>query len=174
MEKYDIDNWELYNIPDEQIERGQSSEYKYFTEGGLCAVKIIDAKYYDEYSAEKDTLVDTYSITIEGIQDGPNAGARAKLTYFVKNKERTKFSENTLGTMRSLGKAMFSDQFNGMIPAPKNIVGGVVVAEIKMTSPDSLGRVYPKVYHWQSASKEFAVFSDIKQYFREMKARETE
>lgn len=169
-EGYKIDDWELYNIPDENIEKGQPSKFKYFTAPGLYTVKIVDAKYYDEYTAPKKTMIDTYSLTIECIEEGVNAGARAKLTYFVKNEERTKFNDNTLGTLRSLGKALFSDVFTGYVPAPGNIIGGVVVADVKISKPDALERTFPKVYHWQSASSDFAIFSDIKQYFREVKA----
>lgn len=169
-EGYKIDKWALYDIPDEEIEKGQSSEFKYFTTPGLYTVKIVDAKYYDEFTAEKKTMIDTYSVTIECIEEGANAGARAKLTYFVKNEEKTKYNDNTLGTLRSLGKALFSDAFSGYIPAPANIVGGVVVADVKIGNADTLGRRFPKVYHWQSASSDFAIFSDIKQYFREVKA----
>lgn len=171
-EDYKIDKWDLYDIPEDQIEAEQPSQFKYFTEPGLYTCKIIEAKYIDEFAAEKKTLVDTYNIILECIEAGPSAGARANLTYFVKNENRTMYNPNTLGTMRSLGKALFSEQFTGSIPAPSNIIGGVVVAEVKIGNPNKDGKRWPKVYHYQSASSDFALFSDIKQYFRVVKPKE--
>lgn len=171
-EDYKIDKWALFDIPEDQIEERQQKEFKYFTENGLYTCKIMDAKYIDEFAAEKKTDIDTYKVTLECIEAGESAGARANLTYFVKNENRTMFNPNTLGIMRSLGKALYSDAFTGSIPAPNNIVGGVVVAEVKMGNPDKDGKRWPKVYHYQSASSDFKLFSDIKQYWRVVKPKE--
>lgn len=171
---YEIDKWALYDIPEDQIEERQQKEFKYFTENGLYTCKIIDAKYIDEFAAEKKTDIDTYKVTLECIEAGEHAGERATLTYFVKNENRTMYNANTLGIMKSLGKALFSEQFKGSIPAPKNIIGGVVVAEVKMGNPDKNGVRWPKVFHYQSASSDFAIFSEIKQYWRVVKPKEAD
>lgn len=164
---YKIDSWDLTDIPEDQIERGdKTSNFVKFTEPGLKTVKIVDVKRYDEYTAPKPELSDTYEITIESVEEGPEFGAKAKLTYFLKNKEKTMFNENTLGTLRSVGKALFNDEFTGMVPRPDNILGGVLVADVKFGKPDSLGRVFPRVYHFSAASQDFAMWSDIDQYFK--------
>lgn len=164
--EYDVPTWELSNINPDDIEGGNNNMIL-FKEPGLYTVKIVDCHYHDEFTAPKPKLIDTYGLTIECVDEGQSLGARGNLTYWVKNAERTKFSENTLGTLRSLGKALFGDDFSQMIPAPAAVKGGVVVAEIKLSNPDALGRMYPKVYHWMAASKDAVeTYSDIKQYYR--------
>lgn len=162
---YKIDDWPLGNINPEDIERGTSNTQT-FTTPGLRTVKIVDAKYFDEFTAEDPKKIDTYTVTIESVEEGPEFGTRALLTYWLKNQERTKYSENTLGTLRSIGTALFNDQFTQMIPAPTTILGGVVMADIKLGKPDALGRVFPKVYHFSAASSDFSIFSEIEQYYR--------
>lgn len=165
--------WELYNVPEDQIEGGVKTELPTFTEDGLYTVKIIEAKYIDENSApdDKPHLKDTYSLVIESVEEGKMTGARGYLTYWVKNEQRTAFKENVLGTLRSLGKAIFGENFNGMMPAPCDVVGRVAVADIKMSRPDSLGRVFPRVYRWEPATADYALFSEKPQYFRQVRAQ---
>lgn len=163
---YNTPEWELSNIDPSEIE-GSATDNRYFTESGLYTVKIVDAKYYDKYAAENPKMADTYKMTIECVDEGKNMGLRADLTYWLKNENKTMFNDKTLGTMRSLGKAIFGEDYAQMVPAPATITGAVAVAEIKMGKPDALGRTYPKVYHWMSASGDLVMaYSDIEQHYR--------
>ena len=134
-----------------------------FTEGPKT-VKILKATYNDEDAEEK--IRNTYLVTIQCIEEGPCEGAKATLRYWLKDSKTGADNKNTIGWLCSLGKALFADEAKG-IPAPCDITGGVVIADIKMKESDD-GRRYPRVYHFMPASEDFALYSDIKQYFRKV------
>ncbi|MBQ1293251.1 MAG: hypothetical protein IIY21_04390 [Clostridiales bacterium] len=168
MTDYKITDWELTNIPDEEIDHGDSAN-KTFVEGGLKTVKITSAVYINKDAAEKESEQDTYRLTIECLEGGLDAGAKATLTYWLKNKDRGTYNSNVLGTMKSLGKAVFGNAFSGSVPAPSDIVGAVVMADIKFGKPNANGQSFPRVYQWSPAPQEFGVFSDLSaQYYREI------
>lgn len=163
----EITSWELSNIPEDQIDNVSTN--KAFVEGGLKIVKIIKATYINQYSAEKESEKDTYSVQIECLEGGVDAGAKATLTYWLKNKDRGTYNSSVLGTLKSLGKAVFGSRFEDAVPAPTDITGAVVMADIKFGKPNAQGAVYPRVYQWAPAPQEFSVFSDKEgQYYREI------
>lgn len=160
MDDIEYTNWKLSDIPDDQIE-GMVQPAK-FTEGEHV-VKILDAKYYDEETAKKPTEVDTYEITIEDVE----SGAKQTLKYWLKNKERTMYSEQTIGTLNSLGKAVLGPGFIKRIPAPIDLVGAVAVAEIKLSKGND-GKMYVRCYHFQPTTEDNSLYSaKKKQYYRE-------
>ena len=99
----------------------------------MTTVKILDAVYSDG-SAEKESDRNTYKVKIECIEGGADAGASALLTYWLKEKGTDKYSAKTLGTLKSLGKAVFGDAFKGDAPMPGDIIGAVVY-EVGRVSP---------------------------------------
>ena len=155
---FKITEWELSDIPDDEVEGTTQARFS----EGLHIVKVIDAAYEDANTAETPENVDTYRLTIESVGDD---GAKANLRYWVKNKERTAYNENVVGTLNSLGKAVFGSEFTKRIPAPCDIVGAVVGAEIKYGKPTATGKTYPRVYHWAAVPSAYAVYSDIEQYY---------
>ena len=159
MEDIEYTKWELSDIPDEQIE-GRAQPVK-FTEGDHV-VKIVDAKYLDEVTAVRPTDIDTYTVTVEDVE----TGATQSLKYWLKNKERTMFSEQTIGTLNSLGKAVLGPNFIKRVPAPVDLVGAVVVAEIKLSKGND-GNMYVRCYHFQPTTQDNALYSaKKKQYYK--------
>lgn len=154
---YKMSKWELSEIPDEEIQAPKQT----FTDG-IHAVKVLEARYDDEYTAERPELADTYSITVEAVE----GGARTTLRYWVKNKERTMYSSQVVGTLNSLGKAVFGSAFTDKIPVPMDIIGAVVDAEMK-TIKTADGKSYLRCYHFQPTAAENVLYSDIEQYFRQ-------
>ena len=164
---YKITQWELSNIPDEQI--NDADKVSMFRETGLKTVKITDAiqRGNDEV---RPNLRNTYSISIECIEGGIDAGAKATLTYWLREKDNSNlFSSKTLGTMQSLGKSIFGNDFpNRAIPFPGDIIGAVVMADIDISNPDQQGRVFTRVFRFEPASQDFMAFSSIEQNYREV------
>lgn len=162
---YTLTNWELSDIPEEQIR--DSNNIAAFREPGLKTVKILDIKYTGN-DTEKEKERNTYKISIECIEGGMDAGARALLTYWLKEKETNFVNAKTLGTLTSLGKAIFGKDFpDRSVPNPADIIGAVVMADINLSKPDALGRVFTRVFRYEPASADFSVFSDIDQFYRE-------
>jgi hypothetical protein len=162
---YTLTDWELSNIPEEQIR--DSNNIAVFTEQGLKTVKILDIKYTGA-DTDKEKEKNTYKVTIECIEGGADAGARAVLTYWLKEKDTNFVNAKTLGTLTSLGKAVFGKVFpERTVPNPADILGAVVMADINLSKPDALGRVFTRVFRYEPASADFSAFSDIDQYYRE-------
>ena len=160
---FQITEWALSDIPDEEIKDGQNANV--FRKEGLTTVKILDAEYFGA-DAEKESERNTYKVKIECIEGGSDAGATATITYWLKEKGSQKYSAKTLGTMKSLGKAIFGDAFKSDVPNPADIVGAVVMANISLSKPDPMGRSFTRVYEWTMASQDFLGFSDIEQEYR--------
>lgn len=160
---YKMTKWALSDIPAEEIKDGKNVNA--FTKEGMTTVKILNAEYQDG-TAEKLSERYTYKLKIECIEGGPDAGAQANLTYWLKEKDSPMYSAKTLGTMRSLGKAVFGDAFTDAVPMPDDLIGGVVMANISLSKPDQMGRVFTRVYEWSMASQDFIGFSDIEQEYR--------
>ena len=161
---YTITKWALSDIPDNKI--GDANNVTSFSENGIKTVKILDAKYFDE-TAEKETDRNTYRLSIECIEGGQDAGAKANLTYWLMDKKTGLINSKTLGTMVSLGKAIFGKEFpDKAVPMPDDIIGSVVMADITISKPDALGRSFTRVYRYEPASVEFSAFSEIEQYYR--------
>lgn len=162
---YTMTDWDFTNIPPEQIK--DSNNVNGFKEQGLKTVKILDVGFNGP-DAVKVSDRNTYKLTIECIEGGTDAGARANLTYWLKEKETNFVNVKTLGTLTSLGKAIFGKEFpERSVPNPADILGAVVMADINLSKPDDLGRVFTRVYRFEPASADFSAFSDIEQYYRE-------
>lgn len=157
--------WELSEISDDEIQ--QAPQFANFTDG-LHIVKITEASYVDEDTAEDPALANTYKVSFESVGED---GAKASVRYFVKNKERTAYNSNVLGTLNSLGKAVFGPEFIDMVPAPVDIIGAVVGAEIKMSPVNNLGKSYPRVYHWVPVPDAYSIYSNIEQYYTQQQVR---
>jgi hypothetical protein len=161
--EYKITKWALSDIPSEEIKDGKNANV--FSKEGLTTLKILGADYQDG-TAEKLSDRYTYRIRVECIEGGPDAGVQASLTYWLKEKNSPMYSAKTLGTLRSLGRAIFGDSFKDDVPMPDDIIGAVVMGNISLSKPDQMGRVFPRVYEWSMASQDFIGFSDIDQEYR--------
>lgn len=162
-----ITDWELSDIPDSEIKDGDNREFKAFSRQGPVTVKITDVMRFgpDEVQENKKN---TYTVSIECIEGGDDAGAVARLTYWLMEKDTNKYSPKTLGTLSSLGKAILGPTFPAKgIPFPDDIRGAVVMADINFSKPDPLGRVFTRVFKWMPASYDFSAFSEIEQIYRE-------
>lgn len=155
MAEYKQTEWSFSNVKfdDEAV----------FTDGPKT-VKILSAEYNDENADEAKRY--TYNLRIQCIEEGPCEGATANLRYWLKDKKTAQDNKNTIGWLCSLGKAIFAEESTG-VPAPCDIIGAVCIADIKMKDSED-GRKYPRVYHFMPASDDFALYSDIKQYFRKV------
>lgn len=160
---YVMTKWALSDIPAEEIKDGKNANV--FSKEGMTTVKILNAEYVGG-NAEKLADRYTYKIRIECIEGGPDAGAQANLTYWLKEKDSPMYSAKTLGTLRSLGRSVFGDSFTDDVPMPDDIIGAVVMANISLSKPDQMGRVFTRVYEWSLASQDFVGFSDIEQEYR--------
>ena len=125
---------------------------------GLRAIKIEDAYYNDEDF--------TYHLECTDIQ----TGTEFRLQYWMysrdpKTQELTKV-KTTIGTLNSLGRAIFGDDAQVGVPAPCDIIGAVCIANITLKESPSSGRKYPRCYNYMSAYESEKWASDIEQYFR--------
>ena len=152
---YKITPWEYSNTVIEDEAQ--------FTDGPKT-IKILEAQFFDSLQDEK--IRNTYKLQVECIEEGVSCGARATLTYWLKDSKTGQDNKNTLGTLSSLGQAIFGEDFKGL-PAPCDIKGAVCIADIRMKTADT-GRSFPRVYRFLSASEDFSVYSDIEQYFRKV------
>lgn len=154
-----------YKITPWQYSNTEIAEEPRFT-AGLKTVKILDAKAYDENTAEAEWQKNTYTMKVQCIEEGESMGATTKLTFWLKDSKTGQDNARVHGTLNSLGRALFGDEnFPKGFPCPADIKGGVVVAEITLKE-NEMGQTFPKVYHFVSASDDFSVYSDIEQYFR--------
>ena len=163
---FKITQWALSNIPEDQIK--DSAKMNVFKEKGLKTVKIIDALYRGQNEAQASNK-NTYLLTIECIEGGADAGAKAHLTYWLCERDSNLYNSKTMGTMQSLGKAIFGSAFPpNSFPNPADILGAVVMADIDISKPDPQGRTFTRVYRFEPASQDFMAFSDIEQIYREV------
>ena len=92
-----------------------------------------------------------------------------KLTYWLysANQKTGKLekSKTTVGTLNSLGKAIFGPDMNVGVPAPADVCGAVVIAEIKNKTSETSGRTYPRCYHFMPANASMKGYSEIEQYY---------
>ncbi len=151
---YKITNWEWSNVTQDEEVR--------FTDGPKT-IAITSAVYNDENA--EGAFKYSYRIGVECIEVGESCGAKTMLTYWLRDSRTGQDNRNSIGTLISLGKAIFGDDFTGGIPAPADIIGAVCVADIRMKTSDT-GKNYPRVYRFMPASEDFSVYSNIEQYFR--------
>ena len=148
---YQVTKWEFSDV--KEPERTAFNE-------GLCTVEISNAKYMDGNAAAPSDCY-KYEFQIKCIEDGPSYGATARLNYWLMDtrKNPPELNRNTAGTLTSLGRAIFGD--NVGIPAPGDIEGRIVTAQIKFKDK------YVRVYQFEPASRDFEVLATRPQYFRD-------
>lgn len=123
-------------------------------EEGARFVKINDAQF----------LPDTkeYHLTVEDLSNGAEFTLRYWLNGTDKNGNITSNAQSR-GTLISLGKALFGMPVG--IPAPSDVVGGVVVAEVVLKESPTSGAKFPRVYKFSPATEEVVSgYSSIEQY----------
>lgn len=145
---YKITNWEYSDAVVVDVEVPE----------GLRVIHIDNAEYDDEQFTFK---VDCTDLETE---------ARFILRYWLKTTDpktgTTSNNASAIGTLNSLGRAIFGDDSNVGVPCPCDIVGAVCVANIKLKESGTSGKKYPRCYNFMSASQSEAWASGIEQYFR--------
>lgn len=116
-------------------------------EGGLRYLRIENTNF--------DTTSKIYKIFVEDL----NNGAHYSLSYWLLSSDKTTGdiipNKRTEGTLETLGKALAGMSIG--VPHYTSIIGGVVMADVKMTPSKDGSREFPRVYEF------FAVPKDIKE-----------
>lgn len=124
-------------------------------EEGIRTLQIKGVRYDEEK--------DAYSVTVKDL--GNNAVFT--LTYWLSNLEQdnTRTKNNmALGTIHSLNYAITG--LRGLGPLMESdIKGAVVQGEVKMSTPNSSGKQYARIYHFDPVPEDVAILSDIDQYW---------
>ena len=128
-------------------------------EEGLRTLKITSAQY------DPDTTQYTLGVT-DLVND-----AEFRLSWWLKS-EKVKGSgvldtdnNTSIGTLVSLGKALYNINDIG-VPAPSDVLGRVVIANVKASKPANSGFSYPRVYEFAPAFETESWASDAPQYFK--------
>ncbi len=130
-------------------------------EPGLQYLVIKDAQFTAENAR--------YKITFESLTNS----AEVRVTYFFADKNDVNVppactNKKQMGCVASLGKALAGVNIN--IPAPQDIIGGVVMADVQVDEVEKDGKIrkYPKIWKYEPVPKEIALsYSDIEQYYTE-------
>jgi len=106
----------------------------------------------------------TYRITVTDLTNKANFS----LTYWPEgwNKEYTARVDNErdIGTLNTLGEALAG--MNIGIPNPQDIIGGVVLANLKESTPDpQTGKTYARCYKFEPVPGDIAALANIDQYY---------
>ena len=143
---YKITEWEYSN----EVEKSSIP-----IEEGARFVKIKDAVFEPD---KKE-----YYLTMEDLTNGATINLRYWLNGTDKNGNITSNTQ-ARGTLISLGKALFGQALG--IPAPVDVIGGVVIAEVVLKASTTSDAKYPRVYKFSPATEEVVSgYSDIEQYF---------
>ena len=122
-------------------------------EEGLRYVKIVNATF--------DSASKEYDLTVDDLTNSAEFTLRYWLNGTDKNGNIIS-NASARGTLISLGKALAGEPIG--IPAPEDVIGGVVVAEVVMKETQT-GSRFPRVYKFTAASEEVVRdHSDIEQY----------
>lgn len=93
--------------------------------------------------------------------------ATFSLSYWLEgwNKEKTERVDNqvSIGTLNTLGEALAG--INIGVPNPQDIIGGVVMAELKPSQADENGKVYARCYKFSPVPGDIAALASIDQYY---------
>lgn len=91
---------------------------------------------------------------------------KATLTYWLNTMDQNgNIVKNVQarGTLHTLGTALAGMDIG--IPAPADVVGGVVKAEVRLSKPSTNGAQFPRVYKFEPIPEEMVVYSTIEQYY---------
>ena len=147
-----------YNLTEWEFSHVEANERTYpQPEEGARWLKIEDAAYSED---EAKYVIKVLDLTNE---------ARFTLSYWPKrvNKVTGELENNdqSIGTLTTLGRALFFGS-GVTVPSVNDIIGGVVVGQVKLSKPNESGRRYPRVYEFAPVPKDMADgFSDIDQYY---------
>lgn len=136
MSKYKQTEWEYSNEVDKTLIP---------IETGIRSLSIVDASL--------DPEANIYKITVDDIETQGEFILQYWLDYIDKNTGMKSANKVSRGTLISLGRALFGDEARG-IPAPCDITGGVVRAEVKLQKSTSSDTEYPRVYKFMPATRD--------------------
>lgn len=141
--------WE-YSDDDSTLE-----ETRYMTPG-IKYLLIEDASYNPD-NAE-------YRLKVCNAEDMQE---KATLIYWLNGMDSNgniiKNTQNR-GTLHTLGTALAGVDIG--IPAPSDVVGGVVKADVKLGKPNDKGIQYPRVYKFEPVPEDIALtYAMVEQYF---------
>jgi len=92
--------------------------------------------------------------------------ARFSLTYWLTSLDKNNQvvdNTSTIGTLNTLGMALAG--VNIGVPNPQDIIGGVVLADVKESRPNAEGKTYARVYTFSAVPGDIAALADIDQYY---------
>ena len=142
---YKITEWEYSN----EVEKSSIP-----VEEGARFVQIKDASFFPDTKE--------YHLTVDDLTNGAEFTLRYWLNGTDKNGNITSNAQ-ARGTLISLGKALFGMPVG--IPAPSDVIGGVVVAEVVLKESPTSGSKFPRVYKFSPATKAVVDdYSTIEQY----------
>lgn len=124
-------------------------------EAGQQYLKITDASY-DENNAR-------YRVDLLSLANN----AEFSQTYFFSAKDDESFppklsNKKQMGIVASIGTSLAGSNIG--IPNPADIVGGVVLADVKMDAYN--GKVRPKIWVFEPVPQDIALsYADIEQYY---------
>lgn len=126
-------------------------------EEGLQYLKIVDASY-DEVNAR-------YKVVLHSLANE----AEFSQTYFFSAKDDESIppkltNKKQMGIVASIGYALAGENIN--VPNPEDIIGGVVLADVK--SNEYNGKVRPQIWKYDPVPQEIAEnYADIEQAYIE-------
>lgn len=127
---------------------------------GWRTIKILSATKFEDPNG--DVVKDRFNMMIEDVQ----TKATSPLGYFLMKRDgdgNPVKNGYSLGTLRTLGQALFDQK---VIPAPQDVVGGVVRAEVKYNTSKTTGRQYLNIYTFAPAEETYVLsYSDIEQFY---------
>ena len=112
--------------------------------------------------ADFDRETDRYIVNLKSLSNE----AEFKITYFLSKKGSPAGSFNNgtqVGTVISLGIALAGKRIG--LPRPDTVIGGVVMADVKMSEPNEKGISYANVYKFEPVPRDRQPFSSIDQYY---------
>lgn len=136
MSKYKVTEWEY---------SGEVDKTLIPPETGIRNLSIVDASLDPERNI--------YKVTVDDIDAGCEYTLQYWLDYTDGNTGETTPNRTARGTLISLGKALFAEEARG-IPAPCDIIGGVVKAEVKLQKSTTSDAQYPRIYKFMAASRD--------------------
>ena len=142
-------NWE-FSDDDSTIE-----EIRYMTPG--VKYLFIEDATYDPDNAE-------YRLKVCNAEDNTE---KATLIYWLNTADQNgniiKNTQNR-GTLHTLGSSLAGMDIG--VPAPVDVIGGVVKGEVKLGKPNAKGVQYPRVYKFEPVPEDIVLtYGQIDQYF---------
>lgn len=114
-------------------------------------------------SAQYDPDTSRYDLTLEDLENGD----KFTLAYWLMGKDKTGQpvqNRSVAGTFGTLGRAVYGPAYDPArdgVLAPCDLIGAVVIADIKLSQSKISGAQYRRVYTFLPVTDDMAVLSDL-------------